>query len=241
MRDQFNKYELILKVRGNPVKEYFHDGLVFVEGRPGSEYTLEIRNNTHERIAAIVSVDGLSVIDGNPAGTESKSFILNGYGRQEVHGWVKSLSAVNKFEFASPDRSYSNRTNQGTKNLGVIGLMVFTEKPYVPINFNPQPVFRSWKKSAEVNNLEVFGSVSNMSARSAPSIGTGHGDEKKVSMSEVKFQRRDPSNPDGILAMYYDDRKGLERRGIIVDTGSAFPNAFPSYTSENKFCKTPTR
>ena len=50
MFDNTNQYELSLVINGQPLTEYQHQGLVFVEGRTNSNYELRIRNNSQERI-----------------------------------------------------------------------------------------------------------------------------------------------------------------------------------------------
>lgn len=69
-------------------------------------------------------------------------------------------------------------------------------------------------------------SAAKPSARSAPSgqayrdedassnIGTQYGEQTDSQVVEVQFQRARPSRPDQVLVVRYDDRDGLERRGI---------------------------
>ena len=48
----------------------------FVEARKGSEYILRLRNKTLERVLAVVSVDGLSIMNGEQATPDSGGYIL---------------------------------------------------------------------------------------------------------------------------------------------------------------------
>lgn len=137
MFDNTNQYELSLVINGQPLTEYQHQGLVFVEGRTNSNYELRIRNNSPERILAIPSVDGLSVIDGKPAGAESQGYVLEPYQTLNIPGWKVDKDTAAKFQFGSSNGSYSNRTGRGKKNVGVIGLMVFRPKYVPPVNWYP--------------------------------------------------------------------------------------------------------
>lgn len=143
MFDNTNQYELNLVINGQPLTEYQHQGLVFVEGRTNSNYELRIRNNSPERILAIPSVDGLSVIDGKPAGAESQGYVLEPYQTLNIPGWKVDKDTAAKFQFGSSTGSYSNRTGRGKKNVGVIGLMVFRPKYIPPINWNNSYTFTS--------------------------------------------------------------------------------------------------
>ncbi len=66
-------------------------------------------------------------------------------------------------------------------------------------------------------------------------LGTGWGDELEHKVTLVEFSRRDDSNPDEILVIYYDTRKGLENRGIrVIQTKKKrvkkLPSPFPTYS-----------
>lgn len=64
---------------------------------------------------------------------------------------------------------------------------------------------------------------------SSSSVGTGFGDDKDFRTTTVKFERRDPSNPDASFVVQYDTLQGLRRRGVRVDeVKSPLQNAFPA-------------
>lgn len=137
MFDATNQYELSLVINGNPLTEYYHNGNFFVEGRTNSNYELRVKNNSPERILAILSVDGLGVIDGKVAGADSPGYIVEPWQTLTVPGWKVDGETAAKFQFGSASGSYSNRTGRGKKNVGVIGLMVFRPKYVPPVNFYP--------------------------------------------------------------------------------------------------------
>jgi hypothetical protein len=131
--------QLTILVKGRPITEYAHQGLTFVEGRAGSEYEIEVRNHTWQRVEAVLSVDGLSVIDGKPAGNQSQGYLIESRGVIRIPGWMLNAATVAKFAFSATEQSYTSESGGDTKNNGVIGAMVFREKvsyPYPVYTFN---------------------------------------------------------------------------------------------------------
>ena len=53
-----------IKINGKRVRSYTHEGNLYVEGREGTEYTIELRNDNHMRRLYVVSVDGINAISG---------------------------------------------------------------------------------------------------------------------------------------------------------------------------------
>lgn len=135
-------YEVEVLVNGKPVKQFRHKGDIFVEGRKGSKFELRFTNNTWRRIEVIPSVDGLSVIDGQPSGAASEGYVVPGRDSIVIPGWRLNNDAVAEFVFNDKERSYVSQTGQGKANAGVIGFMVFEEEVSltIPITPNPYPL-----------------------------------------------------------------------------------------------------
>lgn len=119
-------------VHGKSIREYGHEGRTFVEGRKGSEYRLRVRNGTAGRVLAVMTVDGLSVMDGSDGSEDGGGYVVEAHGSLEVPGWRLDDSEVAKFVFGSRPDSYAAQTGRGG-NVGVIGCAVFAEVP------KPQP------------------------------------------------------------------------------------------------------
>jgi hypothetical protein len=133
-------YSSHVLVNGRKVKEYRHNGLTFIEAKDGTEFSIEVKNHYPYRVLAIVSVDGLDVIDGKPATNKSRGYIINGHDSVTINGWRKSDAEVGAFKFVTSDKSYATEKGSGQNN-GVIAVKFIAEKPkaYVPkINW-PQP------------------------------------------------------------------------------------------------------
>ncbi len=126
---KYSQVELQVLINGVPVKEYGHKGISYIEGRTNTEFTLRIKNNSPNRILAIPSIDGLSVMDGEDASSKSSGYIISAYSSYEIKGWRTSLKEVSKFVFAKKGNSLSNQTGHGTKECGVIGCVIFGETP----------------------------------------------------------------------------------------------------------------
>jgi len=149
---------LHVRVRNRPIRE-FHDkkGRVFVEGRPGSEYDLEVRNATGRRVMVVLSVDGISVNTGKQASLDDvDGQWIDPYEMKRCTG-ITDGGEVSTFTFAK----------RKVRNAGVIGCAVVVE----------------------------------------PGLG-----------------------PREVLTLYYDDARGLGKRGVDVRTSRVRPlgNPFPA-------------
>lgn len=137
------QYEINVLVSGRPIDVYNHAGSTYVEGRAKSEYKLQLKNNTSADAEFIVSIDGLSIIDGKPAGKNSTGYIVKAWQTSVIDGWLVDKNTAAKFVFGSKGSSYAASIGQDTDNTGVIGLQVFAKKAY-PI-FNSMLSYPSWE------------------------------------------------------------------------------------------------
>lgn len=126
--------ELNILVGGRPITEYEHNGAVFVEGRKGSDFELEYKNQTRHRVLVIPAVDGKSVLDGQTATPESKGYVVPAWGSVRIPGWTLDGSNVAKFTFEDKDKSYAAQMAEVTEAVqaGVIGVLVYQEKAPEP-------------------------------------------------------------------------------------------------------------
>lgn len=138
-----NDFELRILVGGKPIHEYEHMGNHFVEGRKGSEFELEFRNHTTKRVLAVPSVDGLSVMDGQPATPDSMGYLVPAQGVVRIPGWRLDAANIAKFIFEDKERSYVRTANtQSHARAGVVGMLVYEEK--VQVATIPTPYFPSY-------------------------------------------------------------------------------------------------
>ncbi len=137
-----NQVEVQVLVGGKPVKQYWHNLQWFVEARKGNQYEVKLKNNSYKRVLVIVSVDGLGVVDGKPATSDSPGYILDAYSSYSVKGFRVSNEEVNAFEFADKEKSYAVESPTGessSANCGVIAVRVIEEKE------KPMPII-TWRE-----------------------------------------------------------------------------------------------
>jgi hypothetical protein len=137
-----NSYEFEILVNGKPVKEYSHEGSIYIEGKKGTRYSLRFRNNTSNRVLFIPSVDGLNALSGKRATDKDTGYIVDGYSSTTIDGWRTSDSEVAEFFFSTPEDSYAERKGKG-QNVGVLGCVVVKEieKPKEVIKYIHDTVY----------------------------------------------------------------------------------------------------
>jgi hypothetical protein len=115
---------------GRALPGFSAGGKTFAVGQPGSRYIIVLRNNTPARFEAVVSVDGLDVIDGKDAGFGKRGYLLNPHASLEIEGFRRSEAAVAAFRFGSVRGSYAQKTTGDSRNVGVIGVALFHERGF---------------------------------------------------------------------------------------------------------------
>lgn len=125
-----NNFEVSVIVNGGEIREYEHEGMTFVEGKPGTDFSIKLRNNTWQKVLAVLTVDGKSVINGEAGNVQtSPGYILMPHSTMVVPGWRINDSNVAKFIFVNKEESYVASSGSGTANVGIIGCAFFNEKP----------------------------------------------------------------------------------------------------------------
>lgn len=252
---RINDIELTILVKGRPITEYPHNDQVFVEGRAGSEYELEVRNHSSGRIEAVLSVDGLSVLDGKLAGAHSRGYLISSRDSVRVPGWTLDMTKVAKFAFAGKQDSYATQMTGDSRNNGVIGVMAYREKiVYFPnIYCSTHDMMRSATNMESdsfrgiapsgyqggiitpqsVRGIERSNSVGSNASISQDSfqqsLGTAFGEAQGFATRTVAFER---AGVICVMVVGYDSLKGLRSRGIPITNrrrhvAQAQPNAFP--------------
>lgn len=162
---------------GRVLRTYNHNGQIFAEAPESGEYELRVTNTSPNRRMAVISVDGINVIDGKDAGVEGSGYVLNGWQTTSIKGFLRGSSECARFTFSASQGSYAAQTGRGTKNTGVIGVAVFDEK-VKPVVFQPpiiikevhhhydRPVYRGYSQTTTTTfglngGLESFGAARN--------------------------------------------------------------------------------
>lgn len=226
----------IVDDRGRTLQEYNERrGATFVAGEPNQRYSVRLRNNTNERVLAVVSIDGVNVVSGETAGSWQQGYILAPYQRLDVDGWRKSMRDVARFYFTSVPDSYAGRTGR-PQNVGVIGLAVFRERPQRVVI--EQPKMRPYG-SEEYGDHQAEPAMAPQASRgvtaerqaSSPSLGTGHGERQSSYAYRATFERL-TSHPNQVSAIRYNSYENLARMGIVPSryypTYDGRPQPFPN-------------
>ena len=103
---------VINRSTGERLPTYRHAGKLYVAGKPGDRYALELKNRTGDRLLTVVSVDGVNVVSGETAAANQRGYVLSPLGTTEIAGWRKSSQDVAAFYFTALPDSYAGRTNR---------------------------------------------------------------------------------------------------------------------------------
>ncbi len=194
-----------------PLPTFAQGGRRFVLGTLGQRYRIHVVNPTGSRVEAVVSVDGLDAIDGRPASLAKRGYVIPAFGDVTIDGWRTSLDTVAAFRFSSVRDSYAGRKEQD-RNVGVVGVAFFRERP--PVVVRPSPAWRNAAPSAD--KAEAGGGAGAPAATPSRSgLGTQFGETRDSRVEQTTFARADAS-PAALSELRYDDRDGLMARGIDV-------------------------
>ena len=227
---------------------YWHEGRAYVEGKPGNEYQIVVRNQAGRDVLAVVSVDGINVVTGETAAPSQGGYVIDPWQHLDVSGWRKSLSRTAAFYFTEISDSYAARTGR-PQNVGVIGAALYRRKAEAPsyqVPFSSETDGRSMRERREnesgsgserkdESRARSFGEPpAAMQAPSGPAqdkqLGTGHGRSESSHARTVSFERA-TSSPEEVITIYYDSRANLVAHGIIRDNAwqRREPQPFPQF------------
>ena len=108
----------------NPPKRYF-------QAFEGGHYAVELRNLTGRRIAFVMSVDGLNVLNGERSSLSSTEpmYVLGPWDTAVIRGWRTSLDEVQQFIFVNEQVSYAARVGKANGDMGWVRVATFEEQP----------------------------------------------------------------------------------------------------------------
>jgi hypothetical protein len=134
MTDHTN-VDLSVRVNGNAVATYTHEGKTFVEAKDGTQYHLHVKNRNLHRVKVVLSVDGINIVSGKPATGEQEEtgYILEPNESQTFKGYRLDDDSVAAFKFTKAEGGYA-QVEQGLKGTtGIIGCKVWKEKVAAPV------------------------------------------------------------------------------------------------------------
>lgn len=199
--------------------KYAKQGTVWIEGQSNAEYFIKITNNCPWKTLAVVSVDGLNVLNGETANYQQGGYVVNSMSTVNITGWRKNSNKTAAFYFTYPEDSYVGRVGKAG-NIGVIGAAFFREKESLVYMPDPGAGYRYEKPRASSES-----SLNAPAMRQAPvekSLGTGYGRDIQSRVTSVEFDRN-PS-PFMVHQIRYETRQKLIQMGVIEIEPRAFPD-----------------
>jgi hypothetical protein len=117
----------VVDENGLPLPTLSANGRSLVIGEHGARYAIEIQNHSNHRFEAVVTVDGLDVIDGRPGSFSKRGYLVQPFATVAIDGFRQSMDEVAAFRFGSVRNSYAGKKGDD-RNVGVIGVAVFEER-----------------------------------------------------------------------------------------------------------------
>lgn len=205
---------------GEKLDVYRHQGRLYVAGKPGNRYAVNLRNRSGGRLLTVISVDGVNVLNGETAAASQSGYVISPWESAEIAGWRKSMNDVAAFYFTSVADSYAGRTDR-PQNVGVIGVAVYREAEPPP----PQPAVSARERNDLGSAESRSGNLSDNAPASAPAksealskqasrLGTGHGERISAPTQYTEFRRANEL-PSEVVTIYYNSRANLLAQGII--------------------------
>lgn len=193
-------------VEGKPLRTIPHEGKTYLPvPRPGAEYEIRVWNHGSHRVVALVSVDGLSVITGQPASAAQPGYVVAPHSSILIKGWRRSLETVAAFRFVEREKSYAALMGH-PENVGVIGLLAIEEQV--------------WRPRPGLEQRDTAGAAAKRATAEVGSIGTEYGREVDSRVYFVPFAR---SANRRTITFYYDTAKALREAGVPVDRPHPVP------------------
>ncbi|MDX2087122.1 MAG: hypothetical protein SFX73_04700 [Kofleriaceae bacterium] len=128
----------ILSDSGETAPTYALKDRFYVQGSAGERYIIRVTNPTARRIEAVVSVDGLDVVDGEAGDLRKRGYVVPPYGEVRIEGFRTSQEDVATFRFSSVGDSYAGKKGKA-RNVGVIAVALFEEQAEQPQQIIVQP------------------------------------------------------------------------------------------------------
>jgi len=239
--------EMWVESEGRRLDVFEKDGRSYLLGEMGAPYEIVLVNRSDGRLEVVLSVDGRDAVSGREADFRANhGYVLDPDEVVRVQGFRTSLEGVARFEFSAAEESYGAR--MGTpENVGVIGLAVFDEASAPPEDAPPKiaksqpgPIPAEDTAAASPSSKYQMDEVGGQAEIAQQGLGTKYGKNVDSTAVVVSFVRRDPENPSELLVLYYNDRAGLERLGIVLPPREelephrcAGPNPFPGVPCED--------
>jgi hypothetical protein len=215
----------IVTESGEVAPTYAFKGRYYVQGNDNERYTIRVSNPTGNRVEAVVSVDGLDVVDGEDGDLKKRGYIVPAYGEVRIEGFRTSLADVATFRFSSVDNSYAGKKGK-SRNVGVIAVAIFEEQaPPDQQIIMPEPR-RTYHWTDDVDAEEDY------SARDAAPRGRAGGG--RVAQHKNKAEKKAAEAPSADRVSAAPPPRAGSAGGAPATTSSA-PSAAPRRQMQEDF------
>jgi len=117
----------VMRENGETAPTYAFRDRYYVQGNVNERYVIRVTNPTPNRVEAVVTVDGLDVIDGENGDLRKRGYVVPPYGETRIEGFRTSEADVATFRFSSVGGSYAGIKGKA-RNVGVIAVAIFEEQ-----------------------------------------------------------------------------------------------------------------
>jgi hypothetical protein len=174
----------VIRQSGETLPTYAHKDRFYVQGNAGERYVIRVTNPTPNRIEAVVTVDGLDVIDGESGDLRKRGYVVPPYGDVRIEGFRTSHHDVATFRFSSVDDSYAGQKGKA-RNVGVIAVAIFEEQREAP-----QQIIVERRPAPEPRYRRPYDYTDDL-AEASRAPGRGDADRGSVAKAEKRAPSRD--------------------------------------------------
>lgn len=156
-------------------------GRKVIEASWGERFSLVIRNNSHERIGLVISIDGRNIVSGKKSYNrpDESMYVLMPMESADFSGWRSSEHRVQRFYFTDGSDAYASRLGDSSQ-LGWIKVAVFREKrSYIRHDYDAPKRFSGDSQLSE--------SKARREKYSPSSAGTGYGEGSYSPVERTEF------------------------------------------------------
>jgi hypothetical protein len=191
-----------------PTKHEAQAYRAYLEAERDARYRIRITNQSGERLAVVVTVDGRNIISGaqSELGSNEPMYVLSAGNTEELSGWRANLHEVNEFYFTDWKDSYAEAFGDRSAR-GVIAVAVYREKESRLRQRNEERADRGSSGAAAPSV-----SPRQDKAESADA-GTGYGDRRTEHVTEVAFDAE--PRPTQRVFLKYEWHETLCEKGIL--------------------------
>ena len=131
----------VMRESGETLPTFALKDRFYVQGNANERYVIRITNPTANRVEAVVTVDGLDVVDGENGDLRKRGYVVPPYGETRIEGFRTSSADVATFRFSAVSDSYAGKKGKA-RNVGVIAVALFEEQPQAQIIVPEGPTYR---------------------------------------------------------------------------------------------------